>query len=162
MSEETPNQENNEKKPSQLEDMMGNMLVIGAVKSFLIQYPQVAGYFPQFLSAIEQAEKTITDFLGNHEKMVVLTSYGGAPRIIVIDTTKPFELSNLPGHSFGWDSDKGNYNLLEWKAKLMDSPAWKSIEENCLQIIADPNYNVDAKTPIIKLLELGKDTPPAT
>lgn len=116
----------NEKEKS-LEDKIQESFMINSALAFMPSLPEM---YPKIVSGIDMLDGGIDSFLGDNEKMVVVTRRNGVTRAIILNTQMNFTLTN----SMKLDAPNGNpvinnYEKNEWKKKLLDSMPMQTLKE---------------------------------
>lgn len=114
--------EENNSFESQLQQ---SLMINGALAAM----PQLINLYPQIQGLPDMIQKGIEDYLGDNEKMIVLTRKNGVTRAIVLDAKVPFTLTNEMKLEAQTTPVKANYELQEYKQKLLDSVIFQTLKE---------------------------------
>lgn len=111
-----------------LDDQVGLMFMIQAV---LQSKPELIKMYPQLMGLVDMIESKSQEFLGNNEKMIVLTRVNGVTRAIILNTTIDFTFTNkMKLEAQGNQSPVlNNYELSEYKQKLLSSMPVQMLKE---------------------------------
>lgn len=67
--------------------------VINGIKELFRRFPQAKMILPFAKDSIANGKLQVMEYLGNDDKMILIVSRGGMPRIIVMDAKKPYIIS---------------------------------------------------------------------
>lgn len=116
----------NEKKEKSLEDKIQESFFINSVLTFVPNLPHL---YPKIVDGLDMISNGIDNFLGEDEKMVVITRSKGVTRAIILDRKKEFTLTNTMKLTAGNGAILNSYEKNEWKNKLLEHTAMQTLKE---------------------------------